>query len=88
MSRLGIAFLALATGVYGQTQPMYTIQALGSLAGMPICLATAISQAGIVAGYCYSSSTGTSHGFIYSNGKTTDMGAASQPAVFPLAVND
>ncbi len=59
---------------------------------MPSCTGTAISQAGIVTGYCNAAGGSIvfgvdTHAFLYSKGVLTDLGATNQPAV-PLGVND
>ena len=78
-------------------QPMYTIQDLGTLsAPNTFCAATAISKSGNVAGYCYppdetiySLSSATTRGFIYANGKMTDLGnPQAQAPLVPFGVND
>ena len=74
--------------VFAQTLPKYTIKDLGSLPGKPNCSALAVSQSGLVAGWC-GASAGAFTGFLYSNGVMKDLGAPAMPdAVVPLAVND
>src|SRR5580693_4803330 len=92
MNGLKILVFLLPLGVFGQS--MYTIQDLGTLPNFPSCTATAISQSGNVTGYCTPAGgsilLGTNtRGFIYSNGKMTDLGqATSAVALVPTGVND
>lgn len=65
---------------------------LGSLPDMPSCTGTAISQSGNVTGYCNVAGGSVfletpTHGFLYSNGKLTDLGVTNKPTV-PTGVND
>jgi len=78
-------------------QPMYTIQDLGTLAAPNLsCTATAISPQGNITGFCnppgesiFSLSPATTRGFIYTNGKMTDLGnPPSQAPIVPTGVND
>jgi uncharacterized protein (TIGR03437 family) len=73
-------------------QPKYMIQDLGSLPNLPSCTGTALSQSGMVTGYCNSLGGSillgaSTHPFLYSNGVLMDLGATSKPAV-PTGVND
>jgi uncharacterized protein (TIGR03437 family) len=85
-------FLFLLFPIYAFAQPQYTIQDLGSLPNLPSCTGTAISQAGIVTGYCNAAGGSIAfgvdtHAFVYTKGVLTDLGVTNQPAV-PLGVND
>jgi uncharacterized protein (TIGR03437 family) len=87
-------FLFLLLPIYAFAQPQYTIQDLGTLPSLPSgsCTGTAISQAGIVAGYCNAAGGSILFGvdtqpFVYSKGVLTALGLTNQPAV-PLGVND
>ncbi len=69
------------------------IQDLGTLANMPSCTATAISQSGQVTGYCTQAGgsiiTGAAtRGFLYSKGNLTDMGPSPKQSLVPTGVND
>lgn len=92
MHRYTFLFLLVPISVFAQ--PQYTIQDLGTLPSLPSgsCVATAISQAGIVAGYCNAAGGSIVFGvdtqpFVYSKGVLTGLGITNQPAV-PLGVND
>ena len=90
---LFIGCLALSTGAFAQA-PQYTIQDLGSLPSFPACTGTAISQSGMVTGYCAASAVSSLlnnpsiHGFLYSGGKMADLNLTSQTTPLPMAVND
>jgi uncharacterized protein (TIGR03437 family) len=85
-------FFFLLLPILAFAQPQYTIQDLGSLPNLPSCTGTAISQAGLVTGYCNAAGGSIvfgvdTHAFLYSKGVLTDLGAVNQPAV-PTGVND
>ena len=92
MRRVKIVFALLFACVATQAQPKYTIQDLGSLSGLPECAATAISQAGLVTGYCLTggglSSGSTSRAFLYAKGVINDFGVAPKFTAVPMSVND
>jgi uncharacterized protein (TIGR03437 family) len=93
MRNLTFTLFLCALCASAQTQPKYTIQDLGALPGMPYCMATAISQSGIIAGHCSDktggvTAGGTTHAFLYSAGVMKDLGPAPRSVVIPLAVND
>jgi uncharacterized protein (TIGR03437 family) len=72
----------------GQAQPEYTIQNLGTLSGMPTCFASALSQSGIVTGYCVGANLAAGNsGFLY-RGNMTPMSGQPQLFLLPSAVNN
>jgi probable HAF family extracellular repeat protein len=80
--------LLIPVCVSAQIPPKFTIKDLGSLPGKPNCSALAVSQSGLVTGWC-SLYAGSYSGFLYSNGVMKDLGAPPMPAaVIPTAVND
>jgi len=84
-----IAVLVLIACACGQAQPKYTIQDLGTLSGMPTCYVSALSQSGIVAGYCIGTNVAAGNsGFLYANGRLSSMAQAPQLFMVPSAVND
>jgi uncharacterized protein (TIGR03437 family) len=85
-----VFLLLLPLSLYGQ--PKYMVQDLGSLTDNPSCTGTAISQSGIVAGYCNAAGGSVflgvpTHPFLYSKGVLTDLGQTGKPSV-PTGVND
>jgi uncharacterized protein (TIGR03437 family) len=89
-----VAIFALACVCHAQNPPKFSIQDLGSLPDLPNCTGVALSQSGLVAGYCRGGTGGgildgaSTRGFLWANGKMTDLGAAPKPVVVPTAVND
>jgi uncharacterized protein (TIGR03437 family) len=89
MCRISIFPLLIPLCVCAQTPPRFTFQDLGSLPGMTDCVATAISQAGLVTGACGNSSTRSVSGFVSSGGVMQGFVYTAQSYyVLPLAVND
>lgn len=95
-SLVSFAGCLLAAGVAVAQTPQFTIQDLGTLPNLPSCNATALSQAGNVAGYCTAmlgqnllSSTTATHVFLYSKGSMTDLNITYPPTgAVPTGVND
>ena len=95
-SLVSFAAYLLAAGVAVAQTPQFTIQDLGTLPNLPSCNATALSQAGNVAGYCTAmlgqnllSSTTATHVFLYSKGSMTDLNITYPPTgAVPTGVND
>ena len=82
----------LSTSVAAFAQPKFMIQDLGTLPNMPSCTGTAISQSGMVTGYCNLAggsvfNDSPTHPFLYSSGVMKDLGTTSKSAV-PTGVND
>ena len=78
MSKLRFALSALVILACGHAQVKYTIQDLGSLAGMPTCYASALSQSGTVTGYCIGANvTAGNSGFLYSKGSIKESAPES-----------
>ena len=89
MPTLRFTISALIAFGCGQAQPRYTIQDLGSVLGMPTCFTSALSQSGIVTGYCIGTNLAAGNrGFLYSNGSMTSMAVAPQRFIVPSALND
>lgn len=75
--------------------PQFTIQDLGTLPNLPACNGTALSQSGIVVGYCTGSAgqnlilnTPQTDAFLYSNGTMTALGVTALTTPIPTGVND
>ena len=87
-----LSFLAFLLPVAAFAQPKFMIQDLGTLPNMPSCTGTAISQSGMVTGYCNLAGASVfndspTHPFLYSSGVMKDLGTTSKSAV-PTGVND
>lgn len=97
--KCGFAVTALVMGcslLSGQKPPQFNITEIGILPGWQASQGTAISNSGTVVGFSSSSgfsfspsaTSGTSEGWVYTNGTLTDLGTNGQSVTIPLSVND
>jgi uncharacterized protein (TIGR03437 family) len=97
--KCGFVVTALLMGcglLLGQNQPQFNITEIGILPGWQASQGTAISNSGVVVGFSSSSgfsfsptgTSGTSEGWVYTNGALTDLGTNGQSVTIPLSVND
>ena len=89
MHRFRVLLSVISVCASAQTPPRFTIQDLGSLSGMPSCVASAISQAGLVAGACGNFATGAETAFVYSGGAIIGLSVNQQTQLaLPTVIND
>jgi len=89
---LKIAFVGATLGLSNLAvgaMPAYSITALATPAGFPICGASAINNFAQVVGYCSTADYSATHAFRWSAGHVTDLGVLpGQVASWASAIND